>query len=122
MPGTRPGMTKCNRLSQRLFEKLFELRQMFRHLTHGGRSRGRTPCISHSAMLGADLTEHPLQEGIDEEPGAHVARLLLAPHHLRLLETGKLGYQRLGRERIKLLETKDIDVINAALPALIIEI
>src|SRR5258708_6718092 len=55
-------------------------------------------------------------------PGAHVARLLLAPHDLSLLETPKLHHQRLGWERIKLFDAQDVDVVDAALLALLVDI
>src|SRR5262249_4527110 len=95
---------------------------MFRHLPDGGRSRSRTPGIAHGAVLGADMVEHPLQKGVDEEPGTHIAWLFLTPHHLCLLKTRKFGNQRFCREWVKLLETQNIDVIDTALLALIIEI
>ena len=63
-----------------------------------------------------------MQEHVDEEPGAHVARLFLAPHHLGRLEPGELLDQRLGRERIELLDAQQIDVVDAALPALLVEV
>ena len=66
--------------------------------------------------------KHPLQEHVDEEPGAHVARLFLAPDHLGLLEARQLGDQRLGRERIELLDAQQIDVVDAALLALLVKI
>src|SRR3954462_629588 len=58
-------------LSQGLVEQLLELAQVLRHLPDRGRSRSRTAGIAHVAVLGADLIQDPLQEHIDEEPGAH---------------------------------------------------
>ncbi len=60
---------------------------MLRHLSDRGRGRGRTPGIAHGAVLGADLVQGPLQEHVDEEPGAHVLRgSSWQPDHLGLLE------------------------------------
>src|SRR5262245_7802429 len=90
-------------LPQRLIEELLELRKVLRHLPDRGRCRRRTPCIAHGAVLGGDLVENPLQENVDKEPGAHVARFFLAPDHFRLLKAGKLSDQSLCREWIELL-------------------
>src|SRR5512139_83991 len=109
-------------LSKRLVKELLELRQVLRHLTDGSRCRGRTSSIVHRAMLGADLVENPLQEHVDEEPCPHVARLFLAPDHLRLLEAGKYGDQGLGRKWIELLEAQEIDIVDTALLAFVVEI
>ncbi len=87
----------------------------------GGRSR-RTAGIARAARDAADLVEHPFDVGLDEVPAAHVARLLLAPHHLGLLEAAELLHQRLHRERIELLDPQQIDVVDAALLALLVEI
>src|SRR5262245_21694537 len=118
-PGRRPDRKI---LSQCLVEELLELREMLRHLPDCCGSRSRASGITHCSMLGGDLIEDPLQEGVDEEPGAHIARLFLTPNHFRLLEPRKFGDQRLGRERIKLLDSQDVDVIDGALLALIIEV
>jgi hypothetical protein len=73
-------------------------------------------------LLGADLVEHPFQKDIDEHPAALVARLLLAPDDLGFLEARQLGHQRLGGERIKLLDAQQVDIVDAALLALVVEI
>src|SRR5580704_5576074 len=109
-------------LSQRVFQKLLELRLMQRHLPDRGRGRRRPPGVTRAAMFGADLVEHPFEEDIDEHPAAHVARLFLAPHDLGLLEARQLQHQRLGGERIELLDAQQIDVVDAALLALLVEI
>src|SRR4029079_5672842 len=114
--------TIANHLPQRLVEEVLELRQMLRHLPDCSRCRCRATCVAHGAVLGSDLVEDPLQENIDEEPGAHIARLFLAPDHLRLLEPGKLRDQCLGREWIKLLDPQDINVIDAAFLAFLVEV
>ena len=95
---------------------------MLRHHAHRRGGGSRTARIAHVAILVPDLVQHPLQEDIDKEPGAHVARLFLAPDDLRLLETREFGDQRLGRERIKLLNAQEIDVIDATLLALLVKI
>src|SRR5262249_9209678 len=107
-------MTECCRSAKCLVEELLELCQMLRHLPDRGRGRRRTPRIAHGALLCADLVEYPLQENVDEEPGPHIARLFLAPDHLRLLEAGELGDQGLCREWIELLKPQDINVVDAA--------
>src|SRR5580693_3791902 len=68
-----PGMT-ADELSQRLFQKILQLRLMQRHLPDRGRGRSRSPGIAGTAMLGADLVEHPFQKDVDEHPAALVAR------------------------------------------------
>src|SRR6185437_14997710 len=73
-------------------------------------------------MLGTDLVEYPLQEYVDEEPAAHIARLFLAPNHLGLLEPRQLGNQRLCGERIELFDAKKINIVGTAFFSLIVEI
>src|SRR3954464_9429073 len=108
MPGTRPGMTAA-KLAQRLVEELLQLRLMLRHLADCGRGRRRAGRVARPPLLGLDLVEPPFAVVLDEVPRAHVARLLLAPYDLGLLEAGELGDQRLGRERIELLDAKNVD-------------
>src|SRR5215472_9337769 len=117
----RPGHDECG-LSQRLFQQLLELGEVLRHQAGGGRGRGRPARIARVPVLVADLLQHPADEGVDEEPRAHVARLLLAPDDRGLLEAGELGHQRLGRERIELLDAQEVDVVDAALLALLVEV
>src|SRR5580704_13769487 len=88
----------------------------------GGRRSRRTPGIARTARRAADLVEHPFEIWLDEVPGAHVAGLLLAPHHLRLLEAAELLDQSLHRERIELLDPQEIHVVDAALLALLVEV
>src|SRR5215470_18609802 len=95
---------------------------MKRHLPDRGRRGGGPADITGAPMLGADLIEHPFQEYVDEYPGAHIAWLLLAPDHFGLFEARQFGHQRLGRERIELLDAQEIDVVDAAALALIVEI
>ena len=57
-----------------------------------------------------------------KSPGPHVARLLLAPHELCRAETAELLHQRLERHRIELLDAEQINIIDASLLALLIEI
>src|SRR6185437_15705628 len=126
--GTRMSAMTCScsarakSLSQCFFQQLLQLRDVFRHLADRGRCRGRTAGITHRAVLGADLVEHPLQEHVDEEPGAHIARLFLAPHHLGLLEARELRDKRLRRERIELFDAQQINVVDTALLALLVKV
>src|SRR5580692_10188904 len=101
-------------LSERVFEKLRLLGQMQRHLAHRCRRRSRSAGVTRAPVLGADLVQHPFQKDVDKDPAAHVARLFLAPNNLGLLETRQLEHQRLGRKRIKLLDTQQINVVEAA--------
>ena len=55
-------------------------------------------------------------------PCAHVARLFLAPHQFGALESSKLLDQRLQRHRIELLDPHQINIVDAALLALVVEI
>ncbi len=113
-----PGIRRARRRGKRC-----ELRQMLRH--HAGRRARRRPagrCSAHALVLGVDMSEHPFQIGVDEGPGAHVLRLFLAPHHLGAAEAAELADQRLGRERIELLDAQQIDVVDAALLALLVEV
>src|ERR1700724_1855710 len=109
-------------LPERLVQKILELGEMQRHLPDRRRRRGRPAGIAGAAGFGADLVEHPFEEDIDEDPGAHIARLFLAPHDLGLLEARQLRHQRLGRERIELLDAEQINVVDAALLAFVVEI
>src|SRR6202023_102964 len=109
-------------LPERLVQKILELGEMQRHLPDRRRRRGRPAGIAGAAGFGADLVEHPFEEDIDEEPGTHIARLFLAPHDLGLLEARQLRHQRLGRERIELLDAEQINVVDAALLAFVVEI
>src|SRR5262249_62388269 len=73
-------------------------------------------------MFCFDMLEHPREIGLNEAPSAHVPRLLLAPDHLGILEARKLLDQRAGRERIQLLEPEQVDIVDPALLALLVEI
>src|ERR1700681_2718886 len=111
-----------NGLTQRLVDERFQLLQVARHQSGRGRGRSRTPDITRPRALGLNLFEHPFEIRLHERPGALVARLFLAPDDLRALEAGKLGYQRLQRERIELLDTHEINVADAAFLALFVEV
>src|ERR1700684_1166513 len=115
-------MSNWLRSSQAFVDERLELRQMFRHETSRGRGRGSAPRIAGALRLAAELAEHPFEIGLDEAPGAHVLGLLLTPDHFRCLETGEFLHQRLDRERIELLHPEQIDIVDTALLALIVEI
>src|SRR5262249_8477124 len=55
------------KLSQRLVEELLELGEMLDHQAGGGRGRRRAAGVARMLVLGADLVEHPADEGVDEE-------------------------------------------------------
>src|SRR5882724_2756624 len=87
----KPASTfRDHALRQRLVEQRLELLQMQRHLADRGRRRGGAPGIGRLLALGANLVEHPFEIRIEERVRAHVARLLLAPHELRLGEAAEL--------------------------------
>src|SRR3974390_2798093 len=110
------------RLCQRLVQEMLELRRMYRRLPDRGRCRGGAAGIAGATMFGADLIEHPFQEDIDEHPTAHIARFFLTPDDFGLLEARELHHQRLGRKRVELLDAEQVDVVDAALFALLIEV
>ena len=78
--------------------------------------------VAGALRLAAELAQHPFEIGLDEAPGAHVPGLLLAPDDLGLLEARELLHQRLDRERIELLNSQQVDVVDPALLALIVEV
>src|SRR5580693_8324367 len=114
-------MSSWLRSGQAFVDESLELRQMFRHETGRGRGRCYTSRIARALRLAAKLAKHPFEIGLDEAPGAHVLGLLLTPDHLRFLEPGELLQKRLDRERIELLHPEQVDVVDTALLALIIE-
>src|ERR1700761_1486070 len=116
------GMSNRLRSGEAIVEESLELGEMLRHEPRRGRRRRRTPGVAGALRLTADLAQHPFEIGLDEAPRAHVLGLLLTPDDLRLLKTGKLLHQRLDRERIELLHPEQVDVVDAALLALIIKI
>src|ERR1700677_4395430 len=115
-------MSNWLRSSQAFVDEGLELRQMFRHETGRGRGRGSAPRIARPLQLAAELAEHPFEIGLDEAPGAHVLGILLTPDDLRCLEARELFHQRLDRERIELLHPEQVDVVDTALLALVVEI
>src|SRR5207253_3025114 len=71
-----------------------------------GRRRGadRTPRIAQLLVR----AEHRAEALVEERPGAHVARLLLHPHHLRRIRVRRHGRgEQLLREGVVLLEAED---------------
>src|SRR5258708_1709211 len=117
-----PGARPLKALPQRLVEQRLELLEMLRHLAGRRRRRGSTPGIKRLLALGSELVEHPFEIRLQEGERAHVARLLLAPHEFRLAEAAELLHQRLERHRIELLDAQEINVVDAPLLALLVEI
>src|SRR5262245_7225646 len=119
--GTRMSAMSCSSI-QGVVEKRLELCEMLGHHAGGGR-RGRRPAdIARPALLGVGAGEGEFEIRLDEVPAAHVARLLLTPHHLGVLEAGQLLGQHLGGKRIELLDAHQIDVVDAVLLALLVEV
>ena len=87
-----------------------------------GRSGRGTPDITGPKARAFRLDHHSLDIVLDELPGAHILRFLLAPNDLRPWKSGKLGRECVHRERIELLHPQEIDVGDAALFALIMEV
>ena len=116
------GRAKARSSREALVEEGLELGEVLGHQAGRRRRGGRTSGVARALRLAADLAEHPFEIGLDEAPGAHVLRLLLAPDHIGLLEPRKLLDQALQRERIELLDAQKVDVVDAALLALLIEV
>ena len=77
---------------------------------------------SAAASTSVRLAQHPFEIGLDEAPGAHVLGLFLAPDDIGVLEARELVDERLQRERIKLLDAQKVDVVDAALLALLVKV
>src|SRR5262245_43889952 len=114
------GRSFC--LAKRLFEQRLQLMHMLLHQAGSRCRRARPPGIARTLVARADMVEHPFEVRLDEAPGAHVLRLLLAPYHLSVLEAAKLVDQGAGGEGVKLLDPEQIDVVQPALLALVVEI
>ena len=80
------------------------------------------PGVARPLDLGIDVVERPFDVRLHECPGSHVLRLFLAPHHLGILEARQFADQRLVRERIDLLDAHQIDIVDAAPEAFLVEI
>ncbi|EGE56100.1 hypothetical protein RHECNPAF_750063 [Rhizobium etli CNPAF512] len=91
---------------------------MLRHQARRRRGGGRTAGIADALVLRIDMGKHPFEEGVDERPCAHVLRLFLTPDHFGIAEARQLVDERLGRERIKLFDAQQVDVVDTALFAL----
>src|SRR5690348_12082249 len=115
-------MSSLPRLGQAFVEKRPELGEMLRHEPGRGRRRGRAPGVAGALRLAADLTQRPFQPRLEEAPCAHVLGLLLAPDDLGLLEARKLLDERFHRYRIELLDPEQVDIVHAALLALVVKI
>src|SRR4030095_7904455 len=77
-----PRFRGARQLVQSIVEQRLELRHMLGHQAGGGRSGSGAAGIARTAVRRMDLVQHPLQIRLDEMPGAHVARLFLAPDDL----------------------------------------
>src|SRR5208282_5522400 len=107
---------------ERLVDQLPLLLQVAR-IKAGRRGGGlRASHVSRARPRGADRDQDLLQARLHEGPGAHVPRLLLAPHELGLLEARQLGRERVKRAGIELLEPEEIDLLELALLELFQEI
>ena len=95
---------------------------MFRHQTGGGCRRRRASGVARTPVRRVDLVQHPFEIGLDEMPRAHVARLFLTPDHFGAPEASELLHQRLQRHRIELFDPHEVDVVDAALFALLVEV
>src|SRR4051794_27231780 len=109
-------------LGEAFVEERLQLRQVFRHQAGCGGGGGGAAGVARTLRLAADLAEHPFDIGLDEGPRTHVLRLLLAPDDLGALEPRQLLDKSLERERVELLDAQQIDVVDAALLALVVEI
>src|SRR4051794_21285381 len=109
-------------LVQSVVEQRLELSQVLRHQPGGGGSGGGTAGITRTLVGRVDLVQHPLEIRLDEMPGAHVARLFLAPHQFGALEAPQLLHQCLQRHRVELLDTHQVDIVDTALFTLVVQI
>src|SRR5262249_22623691 len=109
-------------LVKRIVEKRPQLRNMFRHEPGRGRGRRRPADITRPGGGAASVIEHPHDVGFDKMPGSHIPGLLLAPHDLGPLESAKFLHQGFYGERVELFDTQQIDVLDAAFFALLVEI
>ena len=87
-----------------------------------GRGGRRAAGIAHRALAGVEPVEHRAEPRLDEGPGAHVLRLFLAPDDLGVGEARQEVAHRLQRERIELLDAQQVDVVDAARLALLVEV
>src|SRR3546814_15592654 len=81
----------------------------------GGRRRLLPAGIDRPLATVADLGKKGLDLAVDEEPGAHVLGLFLAPHDIRVRILDQLLAQRLPREGLELLDPQDGDLAETAL-------
>src|SRR4051812_44651997 len=88
-------------------------------LEHAGRRGGRldTAGIAGTARLDLSRDDAVFQAPVDEGPGAHVARLFLAPYDIGLSLARQFAGQRCPAERIEVVQPDDLDVLYAAPPA-----
>src|ERR1700733_7707988 len=109
-------------LVQRLVQQSLELRQMLGHQTGGCRGRRGASGVAWTLVRRVDLVQHPFEIGLDEVPRAHIARLFLTPDQFSILEASEFLHQRLQRHRIKLLDAHDVDIVDAAFLALVVDV
>src|SRR5262245_29375351 len=86
------------------------------------RRRRGTTGVARPSMLRLDMVEHPFEIWLDKAPCSHVLGLLLAPHHLSAGKSRQLLDQGPRRERVELLDAQEIDVVESALLALLVEV
>src|SRR5579863_2804643 len=115
-------MSRLPRSGQAFVEKRLELGEMFGHEPGRDRRRRRPPGVTGALRLAADLAQRPFQPRLEEAPRAHVLGLLLAPDDLGLPEPRQLLDERFHRDRIELLDPKQVDVVDPPLLALVIKI
>src|SRR6266849_9786481 len=87
-----------------------------------GRGGGRPADIARTGAGAAYLVEHPHNIGLDKIPASHIAGFFLAPDDLGLLESAEFLYQGLHGERVELLDTQQVNVLDAAFFTLLVEI
>src|SRR5271166_1119654 len=81
----------------------------------GRRARRRLATrIGRAPRLAVKPPQHLLDPPIDEAPGAHVLRLLLAPHHIGVAVRRQQAAQGVFRERVGLLQPQNGDVVDTA--------
>src|SRR5215831_20241583 len=92
---------------ERIVEKRPQLGEVFGHEPGRGRSRSCPADIARPVGGAVHLIKRPCDVGLNKIPGSHIARLFLAPHDLGLSEAAEFLHQRLGRERVELLDAQE---------------
>src|SRR5205085_4963965 len=109
------AMRRLGLWGERLVHPVLLLRQEAAVETGGGRGRAAPAHIARALCLDVEARQNLLDAAVDDSPGAHVLRLLLAPHELRVAIACHRLAEHAEGERIKLLDPDQSDVGDLAL-------